>query len=59
MRRSFNKLAMLSAILGLTGGIDPNTGEVKTPPKQRFQAGDQFYLGLQYKRIDGKWRVKR
>lgn len=60
MRRSFNKaMAIVNAILAQTGGIDPATGEKRKPIKDRFVAGDHFYLGLPYKRIDGKWRVKR
>lgn len=58
MRRAYNKMSVLSSILALTGGVDPNTGETKTPPKQRFILGDKFYLGLNYKRVNGKWTVK-
>lgn len=49
----------MGLVLGMTGGIDPNTGEKKNPPKQRFVEGDQFYLGLNHKRVNGKWRVRR
>jgi len=59
MRRSFNKMAMLSAVLAATGGIDPSTGEQRAAPKARFVAGDHFYNGLRYKRVNGKWKVKK
>lgn len=60
MRRSFNKaMAILSAVLATTGGIDPKTGEKRDPIKDRFVEGDQFYKGLTHKRVDGKWRVRR
>jgi hypothetical protein len=60
MRRSFDKLrAITSLVLGMTGGVDPETGEKKAAPKQRFVFGDHFYMNLNYKRVNGKWRVKR
>lgn len=60
MRRSFDKsAALISSILAVTGGIDPETGLQRKAPKQRYVEGDRFYLGLSYKRIKGKWSVKR
>ena len=58
MRRSFNnKVSILSAILALTGGIDPTTGKEKKPIKQRYVPGDNFYNSLRYKRVNGKMKV--
>lgn len=28
-------------------------------PSERFMAGDQFYNNLRYKRVNGKWKVRK
>lgn len=60
MKKVFNKfLAMMGMMSAL--GIKPEVAEaagVKIP-KPRFVAGDHFYKQLQYKRVNGKWKVKR
>lgn len=60
MKKIFNKfLAMMGMMSAL--GISPDAAEAAgiKVPKPRFVAGDQFYKHLQFKRVNGKWRVKR
>jgi hypothetical protein len=58
MRRAYNRLAVLSALMNIGVTTDLKTGK-KINPKKGFVFGDQFYNAIPYKRIDGKWRVKR
>ncbi len=63
MRKVFNNLAVLMATLHASGAnlnIAQAAGvELPKVKKPRFVAGDHFYNHLSFKRVNGKWRVKR
>lgn len=60
MKKIFNKFLSMMGMLSALG-MKPETAEAAgiKIPRPRFVAGDQFYKHLQFKRINGKWRVKR
>jgi hypothetical protein len=63
MRKQFNKVATLLATMSASGANLQTAMEAGVEmPKQskpRFVAGDHFYNHLSFKRVNGKWRVKR
>lgn len=60
MKKIFNKfLAMMAAMSAFS--IKPEAAEAAgiKISKPRFVAGDHFYKQLSFKRVNGKWKVKR
>jgi len=60
MRGTIRTLSVLAMIPALFRGtkVNPVTGNTE-PIKARFIPGDKFYNYLRFKRVGGKWRVKR
>lgn len=60
MKGAIRTLSILTILPALFRGtkVDNVTGDV-VPVKPRFLPGDKFYNYMRYKRVNGKWRVKR
>lgn len=60
MKGLIRTLSLLSIIPAMFRGTktNPETGVIEAV-KPRFIPGDKFYNFLQYKCVNGKWKVKR
>jgi len=60
MKKVFNMFRAIAAMLGASGVSheEAKAAGIKVS-KPRFNAGDRFYQHLTFKRIGGKWKVKR
>lgn len=52
-------LSLMSVIPAMFRGLKTDINGEKVPIKARYVPGDHFYKNLSWKRVNGKWRVKR
>jgi hypothetical protein len=60
MKKAFNKFMQMMGMLS-AAGISPEAAKAAgiKIARPRFVAGDRFYQHLQYKRVNGKWKVRK